>query len=273
MPNVINFYLDDSGTRHPDRNPGKRPSHGYDWFALGGVLVKQEDEDRARQLHAEFRAEWNIECPLHSSEIRGQAEGFHWLAGRTKEDQERFYEGLYQFMRQAPVIGLASVIDRPGYNHRYKDRYAEQRWSLCKTAFTIAVERAVKYAIGIGYRLRVSPERCNKPEDAALEMYYRDLKTSGMPFAVETSEKYGPLTPDQFRNTLYEFKPKYKTSPMAQLADLYLWPLCMSGYHAGNRPYQRLKSDGKLIECLVPEDVREVLGTKYSCFDLVQRKP
>ena len=44
----MHFYMDDSGTRNPDRHPGRTPAHGYDWFALGGVLIKQEDEESAR---------------------------------------------------------------------------------------------------------------------------------------------------------------------------------------------------------------------------------
>jgi hypothetical protein len=51
-------------------------------------------------------------------------------------------------MRRAPALGLACVIDRPDYNHRYKEKYADERWSLCKTAFTIAVERASDIACG-----------------------------------------------------------------------------------------------------------------------------
>jgi hypothetical protein len=176
-------------------------------------------------------------------------------------------------MRDAPVIGLACVIDRPGYNERYRAKYGKQRWALCKTAFNVAIERAAKYARGQGYRLRVAPERCNKPEDALLKQYYDDLKKDGAPFAKDTSEKYGPLTSDKFRQTLYEFKPKYKSSPMVQFADLFLWPICMGGYHASNRPYQRLKEDRKLIECLIPEAEWPVLATKYSCFEGVQRKP
>ncbi|MFW8588883.1 hypothetical protein ACOJBM_40810 [Rhizobium beringeri] len=54
---------------------------------------------------------------------------------------------------------------------------------------------------------------------------------------------------------------------MAQLADLYLWPICMGGYHASNRPYQRLTDDGKLIDCHIKEDERPMLGSKYSCFE------
>jgi Protein of unknown function (DUF3800) len=272
MPKVVNFYIDDSGTRHPDHEPGKRAAHGYDWFSLGGILIRDEDEDRARQLYANFVVSWPINSPLHSSEIRGRTEGFHWLEDREKAERDRFYEELYQLIRDAPVVGLACVIDRPGYNHRYKERYANERWSLCKTAFNIAVERAAKYAHSLGYRLRVSPERCNKAEDRLIRGYYDDLIREGTPFAKDNSEKYGPLTSAQFREILYEFKPKFKSSPMVQLADLYLWPLCMGGYHASNRTYERLKQDGKLIDCLLDADDCPTLGTKYSCFDLVERK-
>ena len=58
---------------------------------------------------------------------------------------------------------------------------------------------------------------------------------------------------------------------MAQFADLYLWPICMGGYNANNRPYNRLKEDGKLIECIVPDEDWPMLATKYYCFD-AQRK-
>ena len=65
-----------------------------------------------------------------------------------------FYEDLYQLLRAAPVTGLACVIDRPGYNARYREKYGRQRWSLCKSAFTISVERAAKYARSLDCRLR-----------------------------------------------------------------------------------------------------------------------
>jgi Protein of unknown function (DUF3800) len=272
MVDVVNFYMDDSGTRHPDHDPGKRAAHGYDWFALGGVLVKNADEPRARDLHAEFCDEWDIDYPIHSVEVRGTTGGFAWLKDLPKAEKDEFYEDLYQLLREAPVIGLACVIDRPGYNDRYREKYGRQRWALCKTAFNVAIERAAKFARSQKSRLRVAPERCNKPEDAVLKQYYEDLKIEGLPFAPDTSERDRPLTPAQFQETLYEFRPKYKSSPMVQLADLFLWPICMGGYHASNRPYERLKADNKLIECIIPEKDWPVLATKYSCFDNVVKK-
>jgi Protein of unknown function (DUF3800) len=272
MENVINFYMDDSGTRHPDHDPGKRAKHTFDWFALGGILVKDSEEPKARELHGAFCRKWGLTCPIHSVEVRARTKGFLWLERRPNRDQEIFYEDLYQLLKEVPVTGLACVIDRPGYNARYREKYGRQRWSLCKSAFTISVERAAKYARSLDCRLRVLPERCNKKEDDVLKGYYNELKVSGPPFDPTTSEKYRPLVPEEFKQTLLEFLPKMKSSPMAQLADLFLWPICMGGYKADNRPYKRLKQDGKLIECGMLETDWPMLATKYYCFDPPQER-
>ncbi|HUQ35200.1 MAG TPA: DUF3800 domain-containing protein [Aestuariivirga sp.] len=264
---TVNFYLDDSGTRHPNRKPGKRAAHGYDWFALGGILIRDVDEETARRLHSDFVAKWEITTPLHSAEIRGKNLGFLWLRDLEKSKLESFYEELYCMMRDCPVIGLAAVIDRAGYNTRYSEKYDGNPWMLCKTAFAVAVERASKYAIAANCKLRVNPERCNKAEDAKLKSYYEDLINNGVPFPKGGDAKYAALSPEEFRSTLYDFKLKAKSSPMAQLADLYLWPVCMGGYHKGNRPYRRLFEDGKLIECVLSPDQHDERATKYSCFD------
>ncbi len=127
MADVLQFYIDDSAVRNPDKKPGKRPEHGYDWFALGGILLKEEDESEARERHGAFCQRWNITYPLHSSEIRGRTLNFLWLED-AQDERERFYEGLCCLMRDCPVVGLACVIDRPGYDKRYAEKYAGQRW-------------------------------------------------------------------------------------------------------------------------------------------------
>ena len=105
-----------------------------------------------------------------------------WLRSLEETTQSKFYEAVYQLMRAAPVTGIACVVDRPGYNHRYLAKYEQEPWLLCKTAFSVIVERAAKHARQLGRRLRVAPERCNKPEDRLLKDYYAALKTKGMPF-------------------------------------------------------------------------------------------
>jgi Protein of unknown function (DUF3800) len=273
MVEVLHLYMDDSGTRHPDRNPGRRAQHGYDWFGLGGVLIRQEDEDAARHLHRNFCERWKIEAPLRSADIRAKSEKFHWLKHLSAAELERFLEDLYVTMAGAPVIGIGCTIDRPGYNQRYREIYGRQRWLLCKTAFSVTVERSAKYARGIGYRLKVFVERGDKDTDRQIEGYYDELRARGMPFSHDTSGKYAPLSAAQLSETLYEFRTKQKTSPLVQLSDLYLWPMCMGGYDKGNRPYARLMNDRKLIDSILDDADVPHLGFKYSCFDLVTPKP
>jgi len=273
MKNILNFYIDDSGTRHPTQKVGKKAAHGNDWFAFGGILINQSDEELARSLHKEFCQKWKISSPLHSSEIRSGTGNFKWLRSCSEDNRSKFYEELYCLLRDSPVLGLSCVIDRPGYCERYLELYQKQPWELCKTAFNVVLERSVKLAISREQKLRIYIERCNKKEDKAVTQYYSDLKSSGMPFARSTSEKYQPLEPDDFKKTLYDFKTKAKSSPLVQLADLYLWPMCMGGYKKSTRPYKRLLDDGKLIECIINEEDHSMLATKYSCFENVKVKP
>ena len=81
------------------------------------------------------------------------------------------------------------------------------------------------------------------------------------------AEKYSPASPVDYRNTLYEFRAKKKTSRLMQIADIYLWPMCIGCYDKGNRAYTRLLGAGKLIDCSLSTEDIPVLGIKYSCFD------
>jgi len=267
----MSLYMDDSGTRQPDRNPGRCPGHGHDWFGLGGVLIRQEDEEEARALHAHFCERWKISYPLHSAEIRNRSGNFAWVGTLTQDQRQQFIDELYQLMFRSPIIGISCVIDRPGYNHRYRERYGRQRWDLCKTAFAICVERAAKYAGRDYFKLNVFVERGDTKTDRRMKEYYTTLRTQDSPFSADSSSIYEPLSTQELRETLYDFKVKCKDSPVMQLADLYLWPMCIGGYDKNNRTYKRLKSDRKLIDCLLAEDEIPALGIKYSCWNLVRQ--
>ena len=271
MVEVFNLYLDDSGTRHPDKKQGRSPAHGYDWFGMGGVLIDQFDEEVAREHHDNFCKKWNIVFPLRSADIRSKSGEFSFIGKLSKEDNEIFHEELYNLMARIPVIGFAGVIDRPGYKARYDDIYGEKKWYLCKTAFSTVVERAAKYALSKKKKLRVLVEESDKKADNRIREYYSELKQNGMPFDKATSSKYEPLEKSEFKSVLYELKMKRKTSKIMQIADLYLWPICIGGYDPENRPYKRLLSDNKLIDCFMNKEEREFLGIKYSCWELVPK--
>src|SRR5688500_17304998 len=114
MPKVIHFYVDDSGTRHPDHR--QRELRKWDWFALGGVLIAEEDEDRAREALTQFRRRWPKlkDFPLHSYDIRNRTRDFLWLTDLSEHDHGLFMGDLGGVMCSLPTVGLACVIDRPG---------------------------------------------------------------------------------------------------------------------------------------------------------------
>jgi hypothetical protein len=176
-----------------------------------------------------------------------------------------------RFLTTINVVGLACVVDRPGYDARYREKYGRRQWYLCRTAFSIAVERAAKYARDNDRRLRVMPERSSRDDERRIRVYFGALREEGAPFDSQSSSGYVPLRAGEFCETLYELRFKGKSSPMAQVADLYLWPLAIAGYEQGNRAYGLLKSTGRLIESRLPESRWLERGTKYSCFELVRQ--
>jgi hypothetical protein len=269
---ILNLYLDDSGTRNPDRNPGDAlPNHGHDWFGIGGVLIREADEEAFRTDHAALYMKWKpfgMEKPLHSAEIRSKNQGFRWMRQCSPEQLAEFYDDIGQLATHPRLTAIACVIDRPGYNRRYLEKYRGNRWLLCKTAFSIVVERSVKYAQKLGCRLRVNVERSDKTVDALLFRYYNELRGKGPPFDGDTSAKYSPLAMQAFAETLYEFQTKNKSSPPIQIADIYLWPMCIAGYKPDNKSYMALRTAGVLVDCkLLPEEI-PTCGIKYSCWDL-----
>jgi hypothetical protein len=269
MTNSTCFYVDDSGSRHPDRHPAADAAK-HDWFALGGVLVSESDISAAEVAIDRFRERWPEmrDSPLHSVAIRARSGTFRWLANASAERKTRFMTELTELMTSLPVVVLACVVDRRGYNHRYKERYGRERWSLCRTAFTIAVERAAKFAESRGARLRVYVEHSDKKTERRLKRYYDEMRNSGSPFDPDTSAKYRPLAADKLAKSLLEFRVKTKTSRLMQIADLALWPACKGGYEPANRAYLALKEAGKLIDAYCTAD-NGVQGIKYSCFDVV----
>lgn len=115
------------------------------------------------------------------------------------------------------------------------------------------------------------PRGLIKDSDKKLRQYYDHLRLNGMPFNGGGDQKYSPLGQGKFQSTLREFRLKFKSSPMIQLADLYLYPMCRNGY-GEYRPYNEFKAAKTLVDChLTDEEIRSI-GIKYSCFDLVKRE-
>lgn len=262
----MEIYFDDSGSRFPDLKG--EPQSTRDFFALGGILFATEDIHRIISAYDSFRAKWKITYPLHSNSIRFETNEFTWLGRLDVEKKEEFYRDLDCMIEQQPFVALACVINRPGYNERYKKLYGDQRWMLCKTAFAILIERAAKFARLRGRRLRVHFEEAGKREDRDIVQYQKGLKRNGMPFSTTTSSKYKPLSSRSFQEILIGSPERHKKSSLfCQLADLVLYPIARARYDANYRTYEFLKKAGKLVDCVVSQEDAKNLGVKYSCFD------
>lgn len=266
------LYVDDTGSLDPDTQPLLTRKDRMDCFGLGGFLLKEEDIPDVRRKHAQFCMKWEITYPLHSSSIRGGRGDFAWL--KKPETAGLFFQALEGFLLSLPILGVACVIHRPGYVARYQDRYKEALWYMCKTAFSILIERAAKFADEQDRFLEVVFEGAGKKEDHDLKRYLRELKQSGSPFDQTTSHSYQPLTAHDFRRiVLGDAHQKTKLVPMLQIADLMLYPIAKGGYDHTYPPYQKLQQGGKLIDsCFVEED-RPLRGIKYSCFEITPEKP
>lgn len=270
MPGEIEIYLDDSGSRYPDLKPSDERDElkrKRDCFALGGIMFERENGKAILSRYELFRRKWSIDYPLHSNEIRFQTKKFTWLAGLTESEKKQFFADLDQMIKEQNFVTLACVINRPGYAARYADLYGNQTWMLCKTAFSIVIERAAKFADSRECRLRINFEETGEKEDRSIAKYHKDLKAEGMPFS-SPSEKYNPLTAESFSRILVGSPERHKkTSPLCQLADLVLYPMVRGKIDPEYRPYKFFKQIGKLIDCVVDPSEIQTRGIKYSCFD------
>lgn len=236
-----------------------------DCFGLGGILVNEEDIDGLIAAYKAFRETWKIDYPLHSYKIRGGREEFGWL--KKPENAAEFLPALEAFLLSLPIIGIAAVVHRPGYVERYQEIYRDRMWMMCKTSYSVLIERSAKFARSRHRRLRVFFEGAGPIEDGDILAYAKALKKEGMPFDRQNSAAYGALSPDEFRQlVLGEPRRRTKATPMIQIADLVLYPMAKAGYDPTYKPYRKLMEHGRLIDALLdPKDI-PTLGIKYSCF-------
>jgi len=267
MVKTMELYIDESGSRMPNCDPTKE--HNPKWFGMGGILFNEEDKIIVEQFHKEFYLGQNLskDVHLHSYEIRRKQGNFVFLKEYCPDKLRAFMEDLSNMLIKVPVFGIGCVIDQKGYHNRYQDQYRKDIWWLCKTAFSICVERAAKYAKLKGRMLRVNVEKSDPNTDKKVEQYYKDIKESGMPFSNQNMRKYNPLDISDFKEILYDFKLKQKQSISMQVADLFLYPICRGGYEGDYKPYRVLEQGQKLINQNVDTLKIEEIGIKYSCFE------
>jgi len=267
----FDLYLDDSGSREPDHVLFPPRRDGLDHFALGGILLESERLSELIRAYEAFVDRHGIDYPLHSTKIRSRKDSFRWLE-KDPERARRFYGDLCGLVCDSPGVVVACCVDRPGYNALYEAKYGNERWRLSKSAYTIVVERAVKYALRLDRKLNVYVEQTGKKEDNEIRRYHRDMIDDGMYFDKVNSGKYAPLSAEYFARTLFK-EPRFvnKGNVPAQIADLVLYPVVKGGYDPSYQPYVDLLRANKLIDAHIAESEVRQMGIKYYCFD--RREP
>lgn len=264
------LYLDETGNRHPDKK-ADASRIGRDWFGFGGVLVRGEDNDKARSLVDDFSSKWRLRGPAHLTDMRAEKKAFSWLERASGTQRSEFWRDWERVLCEAPVFGVGCIIDRPGYVARgYLNKHPD-RWLLCRSAFDITVERCSKIASHEERKLHVVFE-----QDAAINKivtgYFDNLKSNGMGFNQENSKYYNPLGSDQFSSILGRIQHKPKENQILQIADSYIYSIARAGYDKKFWLYRSLKEAGKISdECFAYVDGN--VGIKYYCFDHKTKKP
>jgi hypothetical protein len=268
-PRLFHLYIDDTGSRQLDKLAKTANEHPR-WFGLGGILIREEDEQSCRELFEGLKARWpSLTEPLHITDMRAKRKHFSWLDRLSAQELTDFWSDYHQFLGALPVTGIACVVDRPGYLGRgYGSRVGDAKWNLCKTAFNILIERAGKLAARDGRRLRVKYEGSDRQADQALRGYFALLKAAhGLQFDAERAAKYGPMPPAELAAVLIDLERKDKRSKLMQIADSYIYAMAKGGYEPSFTLYAAIQGAGRLVDSALPDELRGSMGIKYSCFD------
>lgn len=263
MPSLT-LYLDESGARHPDRASGL-PARS-DWFAMGGVLIRQEDKAQAKDRRDALAEKWAITSPFHITDMINERGKFCWLGRRTQLERDAFWSEYREFLASVPVVGIGCVIDRAGYAARGYAKKHEDRWLLCRSAFDIVVERAAKYAVSQGRKLNVVFE-ADAAMNSIVEGYFRNLRENGLEFDKGNSGKYQPFSQADFYATLTSIENRPKENKILQIADSYIYAIARRAYDKKFDVYRRLLDANRIIDCLLEKVDIPALGVKYYCFD------
>lgn len=257
------FYIDESGSPKPN------PKDNTSYFAVGGVLVKQDDESFIEEEIQDFKKRWHIDpkVALHGNEIRSRKKNFAWLGLETQEVQNNFMNDLTHTITALPITVHACVVSRQGYLNRYFERYGQDTWEMMKSSVSILLERISKYISAENGEVMVFFEKAGKREDHLITSYFNDLRSKGLPFNPQTSGKYKPLYADEIKKTLVGIDGKYKGNLIMQVSDLCLYPVARARENPNDKAFVALSKNNRLINCLLDSEEINMIGIKYYCYD------
>lgn len=136
-----------------------------------------------------------------------------------------------------------------------------------KSAFSILVERSVKFVGDKDESIMIYYEEARKKEDRLLKQYFNEIREAGHPFDQANASKYSPLSAEQISKCLRGIEGKKKNNSILQIADLCLYPVARGRDKPDDRAYLALKNNQILIDSRLNVGDIESRGIKYYCFD------
>lgn len=256
------LYLDESGSQKPS------PHDQASFFAMGGVIIERGSEKTIENLLNEFKEKWNINLntPLHSTDMRSKKKNFCFLDNYTQTQLNAFYSDLHDVIATCPIIIHACVVSRKGYIDRYEKTYGKDTWEMMRSCFCILVERSVKYIQKQNGKLMVYYEEVGKVEDRKVKSYFNEIRSNGLPFSQNTSQKYNPCTNTTLSNVLSGIEGKKKNNPVMQIADYCLHPIADVKIHPQNRAYQAFLNSNLIVDSKLNNQEMMEFGIKYYCY-------
>jgi len=258
--------MDESGNRHPNKKSDESRKD-MDWFGFGGILIRGEDSDHVRSLRQEFADKWKLgDNPAHLTDMRAEKKKFAWLGKKSQADRDSFWSDWKKVLGQARVIGLSCVVNRPGYLARgYLEKH-DDPWLLCRSAFDITVERAVKIARLENRKLHIVFEQ-DPGINKTITGYFHNLKENGLSFNANNSAKYAPLSKADFQETLGRIQHKPKAHPLLQIADSYIYAMSRYPYDKKYDLFRHLRDTKRIADFALDNEHLPHMGVKYYCFD------
>lgn len=257
----FSLYIDDCGTLGT--------SDKFQPYALGGFVVKNEDEEPAREMLRQFKDDWKIsrEVPMHGADIRSGYADFAWLKELDKEEEVRFKTELSRLLAKMPIVTQACVVHKSNYHARYDEKYGKDIWNIRVSAVAILLERSVKLVKHMGGSfLRVCVEHTGTRENNFIKRTFKNFRETGCPFNPSTSSKYNPADAGLLQQFLDE-KPviRGKENEMLQIADMVLFYLATHDKESPGYLWGLLNEQRKIAD-VVAGNFAEEFGVKYYCF-------
>jgi hypothetical protein len=186
-----------------DESGGRRLTIGKDgaYFAVGGLLVSEEDYPRLEDAWLEWKRDWigREDATMHSASLGRRSIRHYAING----EPEAALESLEALMLTLPATLFVVALDKRAFGAVYQDVITEQflpdyHYALC---VDLLLERVVHCLLARGdAHAQVIAESRNRLENAKVQLEYQRLQIEGTALHADTWFRYQLAPHIRFRD-------------------------------------------------------------------------